>query len=96
MVSMNFTYDFQPYNESKKEENGTCDGTLLTEKIVLSAAHCCRPSLGSSIANILSELFSEKCELQKCQGILINEECRKAITQCVASVSLKCGMNGPM
>ena len=82
------------YNGSKKEEIGHCDGTLLTEKIILSAGHCCRPSLlWSSIAMILPQLVSEKCELQKCQGNLVNEECMKAITQCGLSQLLKCGIN---
>ena len=93
---MTFAYDFEMYNGSKKEEIGHCDGTLLTEKIILSAAHCCRPSLlWSSIAMILPQLVNPygKCELQKCQGNSVIEECRKAMTQCVQSELSKCEIN---
>ena len=78
---------------SKKEEIGHCDGTLLTEKIILSAGHCCRPSLFWAIAMVLSQLVSEKCELQKCQGNLVNEECIKVVTECGLSQLSKCGIN---
>ena len=93
MVYLSYTYDFKLYNESNKVETGHCDGTLLTEKIILSAAHCCKPLLWPSIANILGELISDKCELQKCQGNLIDEECIEALTECVWSKLSKCGIN---
>ena len=63
-----------------EEITSHCDGTLLTEKIVLSAAHCCRPTLIMKVASILYQLVRDKCELQKCQGYLVNEECIKAMT----------------
>ena len=95
MVFLNFTYDFHLDNGTKKEEIGHCDGTLLTEKIVLSAAHCCRPTLIKKVAFILYRLVSDsdKCELQKCQGNLVNEECIKELTECVESELSKCGEN---
>ena len=94
MVYLTFAYDFPLYNGSKKEEIGHCDGTLLTEKIILSAAHCCRPLLKPSIAIILYQLMSDKCELQKClQGNPYSQECIEGLTECVGSELLKCGIN---
>ena len=93
MVFLNFTYEFELDNGTKKEEIGHCDGTLLTEKIVLSAAHCCRPTLIMKVAKILYELVGRKCELQKCQGYPVNEECIKELTECVESELSKCGEN---
>ena len=44
MVLFKYTYDIETENGLKLELRSRCDGTLLTEKIILSALHCCRPS----------------------------------------------------
>ena len=45
MVLFTYTYEIDE-NEAglKLERRSRCDGTLLTEKIILTALHCCRPS----------------------------------------------------
>ena len=45
MVLFTFTYDIETEDGLKlQSRQSRCDGTLLTEKIILTALHCCRPS----------------------------------------------------
>ena len=45
MVLFTFTYDIETEDGIKlQSRQSRCDGTLLTEKIILTALHCCRPS----------------------------------------------------
>ena len=93
MVLINSVYDIQLYDGSKQETESGCDGTLLTEKIILTAAHCFRLPLILDVPNFLYKLVSDKCELQKCHPNPKNEECLKAITGCMKSQYTKCGIN---
>ena len=40
MAHMKFAFDLPLQNGSNFNATGNCDGTLLTDKIILTAAHC--------------------------------------------------------
>ena len=44
MVLFTSKFDIETEDGLKVEGTSRCDGTLLTEKIVLTALHCCRHS----------------------------------------------------
>ena len=61
MAHMSFAFDLPLQNGSYFNATGNCDGTLLTDKIILTAAHCCRPPYASAILKFIQEKHPE-CE----------------------------------
>ena len=65
MVLFKFTYDIETENGIKLELRSLCDGTLLTEKIILSALHCCRPSPSKGLQQFYNVNTSKLAHLKE-------------------------------
>ena len=98
MVYWRFAFDIPLKNGSNLEAHGECGGTLLTGKIILTAAHCCKP--GFRIGYILPLLFPDYCGQQKCYGrvkdCLVKPKqpgCEWLSEQNIAFLPMECQLN---